>query len=118
MLLAEPHKNRLFLTFTIATLRAVHLHGDLLRFAISGAGNDHRLGGHEAPPAIMSVYLGETVFEALEAFGNNRPPVPGKSTKLDLGVAGVPTFERDPTDRNRTSPMAFTGNKVRCCAHC
>jgi glutamine synthetase len=70
VLSTDPTKNLPFLLFTISFIRAVHLHGDVLRLAIAGASNDHRLGGHEAPPPIMSIYLGSTVLSALEAFAN------------------------------------------------
>jgi glutamine synthetase len=106
-----PHENAQFLVFCAATLRAVHKHGGLLRAAIASASNDHRLGANEAPPAILSVFLGEQladVFEQLKAGG-------AKSSKsrgtLEIGVDTLPKLPKDAGDRNRTSPFAFTGNK-------
>ncbi len=107
----NPHDNMQFLFFCAAVVRAVHKHQDLLRIAVASAGNDHRLGANEAPPAIMSVFLGEQledVFLQLEAG-------PAKSSKqgglLGLGVPTLPHLPRHAGDRNRTSPFAFTGNK-------
>jgi glutamine synthetase len=106
-----PHDNMQFLVFCVAVLRAVDKWQGLLRASIASAGNDHRLGANEAPPAILSVFLGDQltdIFEQLEK-GN------AKSTKhggtLDIGVSVLPKLPRDPGDRNRTSPFAFTGNK-------
>lgn len=106
-----PHENAQFLVFCAATLRAVHKHGGLLRAAIASASNDHRLGANEAPPAIISVFLGEQladVFDQLKAGG-------AKSSKsrgtLEIGVDTLPKLPKDAGDRNRTSPFAFTGNK-------
>jgi glutamine synthetase len=106
-----PAQNLQFLVFLVATLQAVHKYGDLLRASIASAANDHRLGANEAPPAIMSVFLGEqlcTILNDIKA---------GKSSKnteefiIDLGISKLPAIFRDNTDRNRTSPFAFTGNK-------
>ncbi len=106
-----PEKNLNFLLFCGAVIRGVHLYGPLLRAAIASAGNDHRLGANEAPPAILSVYLGdqlEKVFMDIKA-GKIEPTESGGI--MDLGLAEILTFKRDPGDRNRTSPFAFTGNR-------
>src|SRR5512132_3615831 len=106
-----PHDNLQFLVFCTAVLRAVNKWQGLLRASIASAGNDHRLGANEAPPAILSVFLGDMltdIFEQVESGG-------AKSTKhggyLDIGVSVLPKLPRDAGDRNRTSPFAFTGNK-------
>ena len=106
-----PHENAQFLVFCAAVMRAVHKYGGLLRAAIASASNDHRLGANEAPPAIMSVFLGEQlddVFEQLKAGG-------AKSSKskgvMEIGVDTLPKLPKDAGDRNRTSPFAFTGNR-------
>ncbi|HWA98488.1 MAG TPA: glutamine synthetase III [Pirellulales bacterium] len=106
-----PHENAKFLVFCAAVIRAVHLHSDLLRVAVASSGNDHRLGANEAPPAIISVYLGDQladIFEQLEKGG-------AKSSKttstMHIGVDTLPTLPKAAGDRNRTSPFAFTGNK-------
>jgi len=96
---------------TAALLRGLDEHQDLLRWAISGISNDHRLGGHEAPPAIISVYLGDFVGALVDSIRTGKPAPPGIDPKLDLGVGHLPRRDRDNTDRNRTSPVAFTGNK-------
>src|SRR5262249_26965080 len=108
---ANPHENAQFLVFCTAVLRAVNKWQGLLRASIASAGNDHRLGANEAPPAILSVFLGDMltdIFEQIEKGG-------AKSTKhggvLDTGVMVLPKLPRDAGDRNRTSPFAFTGNK-------
>lgn len=107
-----PQNNLVFMLFLTATLRAVNLNGDLLRTAIASVSNDFRLGANEAPPAIVSAYLGQEIFEVCNRFiaGNDEKYV----VDLRLGDASfscLPRVERDPTDRNRTSPFAFTGNK-------
>ncbi len=107
---ANPEKNVQFMLFLGAVLRAVDLHADLLRFSIAGAGNDHRLGANEAPPAIISAYLGDDVSAAVESFVN-RGSLPIFNTSVNLGVGPLPPMKRATTDRNRTSPFAFTGNK-------
>jgi glutamine synthetase len=106
-----PQENIQFLYFLAATLKAIHKHGGLLRASIAFAGNDHRLGANEAPPAIMSAYLGSQLNLVLEAI--ERGDVADASEKhiLDLGLGSLPALEKDATDRNRTSPFAFTGNK-------
>lgn len=106
-----PEENLNFLLFCGAVIRGVHLHGPLLRAVIASAANDHRLGANEAPPAILSVYLGdqlEQVFKDIQA-GNLQPTENGGL--MDLGLSQILTFTRDPGDRNRTSPFAFTGNR-------
>ncbi len=107
----KPHENSQFLTFCGAVIRGVHKYGPLLRAAIATASNDHRLGANEAPPAIMSVYLGsqlEDVFEQIQQ-GKITGSKPGGV--MDLGVETLPIFRKDSGDRNRTSPFAFTGNR-------
>ncbi len=106
-----PEENLEFLLFCGAVIRGVHLHGPLLRAVIASASNDHRLGANEAPPAILSVYLGdqlEKVFKDIQE-GNLQPTECGGV--MDLGLSQILTFTRDPGDRNRTSPFAFTGNR-------
>lgn len=106
-----PHSNMQFLVFCAAAIRAVHLYGDLLRATVAHAGNDHRLGANEAPPAIISVYLGEQltdIFEQIAKGGANSSKAPDY---LNVGVDTLPAFPKDAGDRNRTSPFAFTGNK-------
>jgi glutamine synthetase len=109
----HPAANTRFMFFLAAVLRAVDLHGDLLRFAVSGAGNDLRLGGHEAPPAIVSVYLGQELSDQVQEFVDGKVGV--RTSLLDrivTGIPGMPDFlVRAPTDRNRTSFFAHTGNK-------
>ncbi|HPF15740.1 MAG TPA: glutamine synthetase III, partial [Planctomycetota bacterium] len=106
-----PHENLKFVLFLTAFLRGVDLHQDLLRASIASAGNDHRLGANEAPPAIISVFLGTQLEQVVEALmeGREQSRVPGQT--LRLGVNALPELPRDISDRNRTSPMAFTGNK-------
>jgi len=106
-----PHTDVSFLFFLGATLRALDRHSDLMRVAISGAGNDHRLGANEAPPAIVSAYLGDDITEAVEKFVRNDTSPSTLNLTLDLGVGTLPHIRRVATDRNRTSPFAFTGNK-------
>ncbi len=108
---ANPERNLQFMLFLSATLRAVDVHSDLLRWAIAGPGNDHRLGANEAPPAIISAYLGDDVNHAVERFIANDTSASKVSLHVDLGVPNMPPLTRAPTDRNRTSPFAFTGNK-------
>ena len=108
----DPHANAQFLAFLLVVIRAVNVHADLMRAGIADAGNDHRLGANEAPPAIMSVFLGsqlEDVIAQLEQEGS--ASASKKGAHLDLGVDSLPTLPADATDRNRTSPFAFTGNK-------
>ncbi|MCM1178928.1 MAG: glutamine synthetase III [Clostridium sp.] len=107
-----PHENVQFLLFLVAILKAVDEHADLLRLSASSPGNDHRLGANEAPPAIISVYLGEQlddVLKQLDTTGEATSSLQGKA--YESGVTTLPSFMQDATDRNRTSPFAFTGNK-------
>jgi glutamine synthetase len=106
-----PEQNLQFLYFLCATLKAIHAHGGLLRAAIASAGNDHRLGANEAPPAIMSVFLGSQLNHILEAIEKGDAADASAQRILDLGITNLPMIEKDATDRNRTSPFAFTGNK-------
>ncbi len=108
----NPHENAVFLTFVCALIMGIDKHGKILRASIASAGNDHRLGANEAPPAIMSIYLGEQLYEVLEAIAyNKKVDGNGKKEYFDLGIALLPKLPKDITDRNRTSPIAFTGNK-------
>jgi glutamine synthetase len=106
-----PEDNLQFLTVLVAVLRAVYLHSDLLRASIALAGNEHRLGANEAPPAIMSVFLGEQLDNILNMIEKGSKKTVSKHDIIDLGVARLPQFNKDTTDRNRTSPFAFTGMK-------
>ena len=106
-----PHENAQFLLFLCAVIQAVDDYQDLLRLAVATAGNDHRLGANEAPPAIISVFLGEELTAILEAIKNDTPYHGKEKVIMKLGVHSLPKFSRDTTDRNRTSPFAFTGNK-------
>ncbi len=106
-----PYENAQFLLFLCAVLKAVDDYQDLLRIAVATAGNDHRLGANEAPPAVLSVFLGDELTAVLEAIENDKPYSGKKKTQLKLGVDVLPLFQKDTTDRNRTSPFAFTGNK-------
>jgi glutamine synthetase len=109
-----PRTNLLFLTFLVNTIKAVHEHADLLRASISSAGNIHRLGANEAPPAIISAFLGARVSEMLDLIENNvtdRKMTPDEKTELKLNIGKIPRILLDNTDRNRTSPFAFTGNR-------
>ncbi len=110
----EPNKNLQFLCVLACLMEAVKKHSLLLRAAASNAGNDHRLGANEAPPAIISIYMGDQVGEIVDAIVNGVPfdELPcSKVEPLDLGVSTLPVIPKDPTDRNRTSPFAFTGNR-------
>ncbi len=106
-----PLKNAQFLVFLGAVLKAVHEHSNVLRLGTIGAGNDHRLGANEAPPAIISVYLGELLTNVLESIIAGRDSVNSHSGSMEIGVSSLPLLPRDYSDRNRTSPFAFTGNK-------
>ena len=109
-----PKTNLLFLTFFVNIVKAVHEHADLLRASIAHASNDHRLGANEAPPAIISVFIGAQltkVFEDIENRVKDRKMTPDEKTDLKLNIGKIPQIILDNTDRNRTSPMAFTGNK-------
>ncbi|MBO7403095.1 MAG: glutamine synthetase III, partial [Lachnospiraceae bacterium] len=106
-----PHENAQFLLFLCAVIKAVDDYQDLLRLSVATAGNDHRLGANEAPPAIISMFLGDELTAILDAIKNDTPYVGKEKEVLKLGVHVLPRFSRDTTDRNRTSPFAFTGNK-------
>ena len=106
-----PSENEQFLLFLTAVSKAVDDYQDLIRVGVASAGNDHRLGASEAPPAIVSVYLGSELAEILEAIKEDAAYESAQKTYMKLGVRSLPTFQRDTTDRNRTSPVAFTGNK-------
>ncbi len=106
-----PYENAQFLLFLCAVIQAVDDYQDLLRLSVATAGNDHRLGADEAPPAIISVFLGEELSAILEAIKEDKPYKGTEEVKMKLGVHSLPRFFRDTTDRNRTSPFAFTGNK-------
>ena len=107
----SPKDNAQFLLLLVAVLKAVDEYQDLLRMSVASAGNDHRLGANEAPPAIVSVFLGDELTEILDAIAEGKP-VPGRTKeKMQLGVHVLPAIPKDTTDRNRTSPFAFTGNK-------
>lgn len=108
----KPKENLQFLTFFITTIKAVHSHADLLRACIASAGNDHRLGANEAPPAIISVFIGSQLFDLLESIEKKADVIEkGDNLYLKLGIDKLPEILLDNTDRNRTSPFAFTGNK-------
>ena len=106
-----PHENAQFLLFLVAVIEAVDRYQGLLRVSIASAGNDHRLGASEAPPAIVSMFLGDELNAVLEAIEKGEPYSANEKTVMKLGVHALPRFTRDTTDRNRTSPLAFTGNK-------
>ena len=106
-----PEENAQFLLFLTAVIVAVDKHQDLLRISVASAGNDHRLGASEAPPAIISMFLGEELTDILMALEHNEIYVREDASELKIGAKVLPTFFRDTTDRNRTSPFAFTGNK-------
>lgn len=107
----DPANNKLFLLSLAAVLRAVDLHQELLRISVATAGNDHRLGANEAPPAIVSVFLGEDLEGILESIANGTHLDNVSNVKMDMANGIIPAFKKDNTDRNRTSPFAFTGNK-------
>ena len=109
---SNPRENAIFVTLLLSIIRAIEMHADILRMTTAGAGNDHRLGANEAPPAIISVFLGDELNEVLAAIENDEK---GKGvrarSRMRLGVDSLPQLPKDTTDRNRTSPFAFTGNK-------
>ena len=107
----DPYSNTKFLLFLVAVIKAVDDYQDLLRISVANAGNDHRLGANEAPPAIVSMFLGEELQNVLDAVEAGKPYHSEKNATLDTGVNVLPAFKKDNTDRNRTSPFAFTGNK-------
>ena len=106
-----PYENAQFLLFLCAVIQAVDDYQDLLRLSVATAGNDHRLGANEAPPAVVSMFLGDELTAVLDAIENDAPYSGSEKTVMKLGVHVLPRFTRDTTDRNRTSPFAFTGNK-------
>ena len=107
----SPHESAQFLLFLTAVIKAVDDYADLLRASVASAGNDHRLGGFEAPPSIISIFLGDELTEILDALEAGSAYNGREKTDLTIGVDMLPKFPRDTTDRNRTSPFAFTGNK-------
>ncbi|MCD8026267.1 MAG: glutamine synthetase III [Clostridiales bacterium] len=107
----EPEKNTQFLIFLAAIVKAVHEYQDLLRITVASAGNDHRLGANEAPPAIISMYLGDDLGALVDAIINDKEYVSKGKVEMKTGVDVLPDFKKDNSDRNRTSPFAFTGNK-------
>ena len=106
-----PYENAQFLIFLCAVIKAVDDYQDLLRLSVATAGNDHRLGANEAPPAVISMFLGEELSAVLEAIETDKPYSAKEKKQMKLGVDVLPKFVKDTTDRNRTSPFAFTGNK-------
>ena len=106
-----PHQNVRFLIFLAAVLRGVHKHSGMLRAGIATSGNEHRLGANEAPPAIISVFMGDMLTGMIEAIISEKGSVSAEEEMMKIGVARLPEIKRDTTDRNRTSPFAFTGNK-------
>jgi glutamine synthetase len=106
-----PYENAQFLLFLCAVIKAVDDYQDLLRISVATAGNDHRLGANEAPPAVISMFLGDELGGVLDAIESDTPYTGAQKTQMRLGVDVLPKFNRDTTDRNRTSPFAFTGNK-------
>ena len=106
-----PYENAQFLLFLVAVIKAVDEYQDLLRLSVATAGNDNRLGANEAPPAVISIFLGDELEAVLEAIESDSDYSSGKRAKMKLGVDVLPEFKKDTTDRNRTSPFAFTGNK-------
>lgn len=106
-----PHQNIRFLVFLAAVLKGVHRHAGLLRAGIASSGNEHRLGANEAPPAIISVFMGAMLTRVIEAIAAGKSSANAAQAMIKLGVARLPEIEKDNTDRNRTSPFAFTGNK-------
>ncbi len=106
-----PHQNIRFLVMLAAVLKGVHKHAGLLRAAIGTSGNEHRLGANEAPPAIISVFMGNTLTKVIDAIAAGKVTSSAEQEMIKLGVARLPEIEKDNTDRNRTSPFAFTGNK-------
>ena len=106
-----PNDNAQFLLFLVAVIKAVDVYQDILRVSVASAANDHRLGANEAPPAIVSIFLGEELTEILEAIESGKGYKNKEKQAMEIGVSVLPHFPKDTTDRNRTSPFAFTGNK-------
>ena len=107
----SPSQNAQFLLFLAAVIKAVDEHQDLLRISVASAANDHRLGANEAPPAIVSMFVGEDLMEILDSIESGKPAVVKDKVFMEIGTDILPKFPKDTTDRNRTSPFAFTGNK-------
>ncbi|MDR1805653.1 MAG: glutamine synthetase III [Clostridium sp.] len=107
----KPYENLRFLLFLAAVIAAVDEHQDLLRVSVATAANDHRLGANEAPPAVISMFLGDELEAVVKAISSGDAYTPAAAAKMSSGVTAVPDFKKDTTDRNRTSPFAFTGNK-------
>jgi glutamine synthetase len=107
----SPRQNAQFLLFLTAVIKAVDEHQDLLRISVASAGNDHRLGANEAPPAIVSMFLGDELTDILKSIESGKPYVQKDKVFMEIGSDVLPRFPKDTTDRNRTSPFAFTGNK-------
>ena len=107
----DPHENAVFLTMLCAVIEAVDKHADLLRASVAGAGNDHRLGANEAPPAVISIYVGDQLAEVLNKLESGGSRSSATVKPMQIGVDTLPSIPKDATDRNRTSPFAFTGNK-------
>ncbi|MDE6745526.1 MAG: glutamine synthetase III, partial [Oscillospiraceae bacterium] len=107
----DPKDNIQFLTFLVAVIKAVNNYADLLRLSVASAGNDHRLGANEAPPAIVSIFLGDELQTILDALETGKMITTNQDKEFVIGVEALPNFPKDTTDRNRTSPFAFTGNK-------
>ena len=107
----SPKDNAQFLLFLVAVIKAIDEYQDLMRISVASAGNDHRLGANEAPPAIVSMFLGDELSDILDALSEGKPVYGKSKQEMKLGVHVLPAFPKDSTDRNRTSPFAFTGNK-------
>jgi glutamine synthetase len=107
----DPHANAQFLAFLLAVIRAVNVHADIVRASIADAGQDHRLGANEAPPAIMSIFLGSQLEDVIAQLEQGAASASKQGGSLELGATSLPVLPKDATDRNRTSPFAFTGNK-------
>ena len=107
----DPHQNAIFLTALCGVIAAVDSHADLIRASVAGAGNDHRLGANEAPPAVLSIYLGDQLADVIAQLEKGEPKSSRHSGTMKIGVDTLPQLPKDATDRNRTSPFAFTGNK-------
>lgn len=107
----NPHENAIFLTVICCLMKAIDTHAEMLRVTVASAGNDHRLGANEAPPAILSIFLGDQLSEIIENLENGGSKASKKVDAIEIGVDSLPPLPRDVTDRNRTSPFAFTGNK-------
>ncbi|MFH1877385.1 MAG: glutamine synthetase III, partial [Candidatus Omnitrophota bacterium] len=107
----NPHENAKFLTMICALMKAIDTYAGMLRASVASAGNDHRLGANEAPPAILSIFLGDQLMDVIDQIEKGGAKSSKKTAEIEIGVTSLPPFPRDVTDRNRTSPFAFTGNK-------